>query len=119
MLAVFLYIFSGADFVASGTKLATFILALVLIWNAKKAGRVAAPIQFLFWLLMAICQGFTFGSVVNHQLPGLSWSRENQILVVLAWTLILVNFIVHCFADAPPVYTDPKGNKLCFRKVRK
>ena len=49
--------FSGADFIASGAKLVSYWTCLALIWNAKKAGRVAPPIPFLFWLLLAICQG--------------------------------------------------------------
>ena len=92
--------------------MASYLLALVLIWGAKKAGRVASIVQALFWLLLAICQGFTFGSVVNHDLLGLSWSQPNEILVVLSWILIVLNFIVFCFTDYPPTYVDVKGNFL-------
>ena len=95
-----------------GVRLASYLLALVLIWGAKKAGRVASIVQALFWLLLAICQGFTFGSVVNHDLLGLSWSQPNEILVVLSWILIVLNFIVFCFTDYPPTYVDVKGNFL-------
>ena len=66
-------IITGADFVSSGSKFITYILCIVLILNAKKAGRIASVIQFVFWFLLAICQGFTFGSVVNHDLYGLTW----------------------------------------------
>ena len=100
---------SGADFISSVVKLSTYILCLALIWAAKKAGRVAPPIQFLFWLLLVICQGFTFGSVINHDLPGLSWSKPNEIIVVLSWALIFLNFVAYCFPDSPPLYVDLKG----------
>ena len=85
-------------------------MELVLIWNAKRAGRVASPVQFIFWLLLAICQGFTFGSVINHDLAGLAWSPANEILVILSWILILLNFIAFCVPDKPPTYVDIKGN---------
>ena len=104
----------GADFISAGVKLATYILCLGLIWSCKKAGRVTSSVQFLFWLLLAICQGFTFGSVVNHQLVGLSWSRPNEIIVILSWTLILINFLVYCFPDYGPAYTDLKGKYIVF-----
>ena len=57
-------------------------------------------------------KGFTFGSVVNHQLVGLSWSRPNEILVIISWTLILLNFLVYCFPDSAPTYQDLKGELL-------
>ena len=58
----------GADFISAGVKLATYILCLCLIWSCKKAGRVTSSVQWLFWFFLVICQGFTFGSVVNHDL---------------------------------------------------
>ena len=103
---------NSTNFFPLGVRLATYLLALTLIWGAKKAGRVASIVQALFWLLLAICQGFTFGSVVNHDLLGLSWSQPNEILVVVSWILIVLNFIVYCFTDYPPTYVDVKGNFL-------
>ena len=100
---------SGADFISSVVRLSSYILSFIEILAAKKAGRVAPPIQFLFWLLLTICQGFTFGSVVNHDLVGLSWSKPNQIIVILSWVLIFLNLVVFCFPDSPPQYTDLKG----------
>jgi ATP-binding cassette subfamily C (CFTR/MRP) protein 1 len=99
----------GADFVAAGSKLATYILCLILIYLAKKAGRVASSVQFLFWFFMTICQGFTFGSVVNHDLEGLSWTTTNDVITIISWVIIVLNLIVYCFPDLPPTYTDIKG----------
>ena len=103
---------TGSDFVASGAKLISYLLCLILIWNAKKAGRTASAVQAIFWFLLVVCQGFTFGSVVNHELEGLDWSEANEIIVIVSWLLILANFIVYCFPDHPPTYVDIKGNKV-------
>ncbi len=99
----------GADFVGSGIKLVTYLLAFALIWNARKAGRVSSIIQSLFWFLIAVCQGFTFGSVANHDLLGLSWTTAQDVLYILGWILIMINFILFCVADYPPRYSDIKG----------
>ena len=58
---------------------------------------------------------FATPDYLDHDLVGLSWSRPNEILVILSWALILGNFFVYCFADAPPTYIDLKGNHRIFR----
>ena len=101
---------SGADFMASVSKIISYLLCTILILKAKQAGRIASTIQFIFWFLLAICQGFTFGSVVNHDLIGLTWTSAQKIIAVISWVLIVLNFIVYCFADKAPEYIDLKGN---------
>ena len=100
---------SGADFMASVSKIISYLLCVILIMKSKQAGRIASSIQFIFWFLLAICQGFTFGSVVNHDLIGLTWTLAQKIIAVVSWVLIVLNFIVYCFADKAPEYIDLKG----------
>ena len=95
---------------ASVSKIISYLLCIILILKAKQAGRIASSIQFIFWFLLAICQGFTFGSVVNHDLIGLTWTLAQKIIAVVSWVLIVLNFIVYCFADKAPEYIDLKGN---------
>ena len=106
--------FSGADFMASVSKIISYLLCTILILKAKQAGRIASTMQFIFWFLLAICQGFTFGSIVNHDLIGLTWTSAQKIIAVISWVLIVLNFIVYCFADKAPEYIDLKGNPKSF-----
>ena len=95
---------------ASVSKIISYLLCTILILKAKQAGRIASTMQFIFWFLLAICQGFTFGSIVNHDLIGLTWTSAQKIIAVISWVLIVLNFIVYCFADKAPEYIDLKGN---------
>ena len=82
----------GADFISAGVKLATYILCLCLIWSCKKAGRVTSPVQWLFWFFLVICQGFTFGSVVNHDLSAVHVLSSRFSGFYLDFILVLSTF---------------------------
>ncbi len=55
----------GADFVSPCVKFASAGLSGVLARGARRAGRVSSAIQFVFWLVLSLCWGFTFGAVVS------------------------------------------------------
>jgi hypothetical protein len=101
----------AADFAAQGVFLATFVLDLALVLLAKRAGRVTSGSQFVFWLLLTLCQGLYMGSVVKggEASLGPAYRTSETLVVVLVFSLCLLNLVVHCFADKTPVYTDIQG----------
>ena len=68
--------------------------------------------QFFFWLVMGTCVGLTFGSVVGNDLVGLSWNALGDALVIAEFSLVVLVFILNCFADKSPLYQDVRGEFL-------
>ncbi len=100
----------GADFVAAGVKLVTFVLIMLLIMAAKRSGRLSSAAQFVFWVTLSVCQGFTFGSVVSRDLPGLTPNVVAKVVLVAEFLLEFCATILACFADKPLEYMDIKGD---------
>ena len=101
---------TAASILAPLLKLFTFGLSLMLMLQFKRKGVRTSSVQWFFWLVMAVCQGFTFGSVINNPYNlGLSPSITNDYLILVEYVGIFSLFILNCFVDAQPEYKDPKG----------
>ena len=101
-----------SDILAPLLKLFSFGLSMILVWLSKKAGIMASGVQWFFWLFMTVCQGFTFGSVLNNPYnPGITFSDANDKLIVISYACIVAMFFLNCFADQEPTYKDPKGKQ--------
>lgn len=101
---------TGADIVAPPVKMATYLVSLLLMVNAKKRGHVTSGVQFTFWLLLATCQTATLGSLLYRGGKGfLTVSETQSRLLATDCLLILVIFILNCWADNPPGTKDLQG----------
>ena len=71
----------GADFVGPGVKLGSYLMSISMMLKSKKSGYVTSPTQWMYWLVHTVCQGFTFGSVVNDpSLTGLTWTLSQDVI---------------------------------------
>ena len=100
----------GADFVAPAVKLASYLISIAMMVQSKKSGYVTSPTQWVYWLLHAICQGFTFGSVVNNpMLDGLTWTLSQDVLVIFDFACVTILLILYSMAEKSPTYTKLTG----------
>ena len=100
----------GADFVAPAIKLAAYLISIAMMFQSKKAGYVTSPTQWVYWLVHAICQGFTFGSVINNpSLDGLTWTFSQEVLVIFDFAGVFILLILYSMAEKSPKYTKLTG----------
>ncbi|KAG0440557.1 hypothetical protein HPB47_016252, partial [Ixodes persulcatus] len=99
-------------------KLATFLLAATLLLAGKKRGIRSSGTLFLFWLLLLLCGLVAYRSHLKHALaadPGEddeSYHPPNERVgqafffgtYMAYYPLVLVQFLLNCFADTKPVY---------------
>ena len=108
----------GADFVGPAVKLAAYILSIILMFQAKKSGIVTSPSQWFYWLLHTICQGFTFGSVVNNpSLTGLTWTVPQDVIVVFNFSCIFLLLVLYSIAEKGQTYTKIQGIQITRHKL--
>ena len=88
----------------------TFGLSLALTLQFKKKGLRTSAVQWFFWLTLSVCQGFTFGSVINNPLGGMvALNAADGYLLTTQYACVVAIFLLNCFVDAQPEYKDPKG----------
>ena len=109
-----------ADILAPLFKLVTYGLSLILMIKFKQSGIRTSSVQWFFWLVLVIFQGFTFGSVINNPYnQGLSPNATNDRLLIVEYTTIFVIFTLNCFADVGPSYKDPRGRFIDQHRIVK
>ena len=93
-----------ADILAPVVKISSFIMSLGLLLTNKHFGQVASPAQFLFWTANCLCLGLstlseTFGSHENVPFTEL-------VLMISGLVISVIMFVLNCFADLPPLYSE-------------
>ena len=97
-------------------KIVTFLWTLGLLLKTRNAGIRRSYVQWYFWLFYNTCQGFTFGSSVNHtRLPYLTWISASDGIVIASFGCSMSIFLLHFFTDGVPSVIDPKGKMLQIR----
>ncbi|KAL1498078.1 hypothetical protein ABEB36_008934 [Hypothenemus hampei] len=96
-------------------KLVTFLLSGLLLYYNKKHGHRTSGLLFLFWLLLSICGAPQFRTELrtSHK-EDVSNTYHQYISYLIYYPLVLLIFLLNCFADQPPRFTKyPKTSKPC------
>jgi len=64
-------------------------------------GMTASSILFFYWLLMAVCGAVQFRTEIRN-------ANDNYYFYsyVIYYPLVVVEFLLHCFADKPPIFSE-------------
>ncbi len=97
----------GPEFaVGSAVRALGYIGALTLQIFIKKKGKVTSGTLTVFWLLSALCDSFTFRTVIQGEeklLPA--------ILFLIEYPLVIAALFTICFADPEPTYKNLEGEQ--------
>ena len=107
-----------ADILAPVVKISSFIVSLGLLMTNKHFGQVVSPAQFLFWTANSLCLGLStlseaFGSIEDVPFTDI-------VLMISGLVISVIMFILNCFADLPPLYSewdDQADENDCPRKL--
>ncbi|XP_047509488.1 multidrug resistance-associated protein 1 isoform X3 [Pieris napi] len=103
----------NVDFYGPIVKILTFVLAATLLYYNKKCGMRASGVLFFFWLLLILAGLPQFRSeIINHQqLTEDENVQYNFVSYMIYFSLILLMFVLNCFADLPPKDSPYKFEK--------
>lgn len=100
-------------------KLTLQFLAGVLIFYNRKRGMVTSSTLFYFWMILSICGAIQFRSEINKatkpEFPSYS-SSYGFISYMIYYPLIVIQFLLSCFADQPPAYVEDPISKVSLPK---
>ncbi|CAG7833093.1 unnamed protein product [Allacma fusca] len=85
-------------------KIATYILALLLLHFSRTRGVQSSGVQFLFWFLLVICETFTFRTVIRSRSMPNPEERLPFIVHMIYYPLIVGQFLINCWADMRPEF---------------
>lgn len=97
-------------------KLFTFALSALLVVYNKKHGMPSSGLLFLFWILLGICGAVRFRSEIRGAQRGdiPPESKYFYISYLIYYPLVLLMFLLNCFADKPPRESKyPKSERPC------
>nr|XP_026483252.1 multidrug resistance-associated protein 1 isoform X3 [Vanessa tameamea] len=97
------YVFN-ADYYSPIVKILTFILSATLLFYNRKYGMRASGVLFFFWLLLILAGLPQLRSEVllHYNLTEDENVQYNFVSYMIYYPLIIVMFILNCFADLPP-----------------
>ncbi|XP_046388552.1 multidrug resistance-associated protein 1-like [Ischnura elegans] len=102
-----------ADYFAPAIRLFTFGYSMVLLNLNLRRGIRTSGLQFIFCLLLLVCESFQFRSrIVNSSHDDSAGRRMSFILFVIYFPLIGCLLLLNSFADSPPkklFYPPPKN----------
>ncbi|ODM95243.1 Multidrug resistance-associated protein 1 [Orchesella cincta] len=92
------------DLASPVIKIATYIFYITLLIYSLRKGVQSSGVQFMFWLLIVVCQGIRFRTVIEN--------RFNEPIEVLPYVLEVTYFplvlgmlLINCWADVRPKYS--------------
>ncbi|ODM88995.1 Multidrug resistance-associated protein 1, partial [Orchesella cincta] len=88
----------------------TFSLYMGLLLYSKKRGICSSGVQFLFWLILTLTQGIRFRTVISG-LDRLESHPLVYVAEVVYFPLVVGQFILHCWADIPPIHQNELNSK--------
>ncbi|KAK8776949.1 hypothetical protein V5799_029711 [Amblyomma americanum] len=109
-------------------KLATFLLAGLLLLAGRKRGSQSSAVLFFFWFLLAGCGIVAYRSHLRHALAppdddAPDYVKEERIgeplffgAFMAYYPLVVIQFLLNCFADSRPIYRQhvlPPEEKEC------
>ncbi|CAB3223737.1 unnamed protein product [Arctia plantaginis] len=96
----------AADYYDPVVKLFTFILSATLLSYNRKYGIRTSPILFMFWLLLILAGLPQLRTeVMSHSAASDEYVRYNLASYILYYILVMIMFVLNCFADLPPRVT--------------
>ncbi|XP_023935367.1 multidrug resistance-associated protein 1 isoform X2 [Bicyclus anynana] len=103
----------NADYYAPTVKILTFILSATLLYYNRKYGMRASGVLFFFWLLLILAGLPQLRSEVmsHYTLTEDENVQYNFVSYMIYYSLIILMFILNCFADLPPRDTPYKFEK--------
>ncbi|XP_069356357.1 multidrug resistance-associated protein 1 isoform X3 [Maniola hyperantus] len=103
----------NADYYAPTVKILTFILSATLLYYNRKYGMRASGVLFFFWLLLIFAGLPQLRSevIAHYTLKDDENVQYNFVSYMIYYSLILLMFILNCFADLPPRDTPYKFEK--------
>ncbi|EEB15150.1 multidrug resistance protein, putative [Pediculus humanus corporis] len=108
------YSFLSVCYLTPFIQFFTFLLAGILIFYNRKMGMVASSVLFYFWLCLSICGAIQFRSEIMKAVMSESddyVKTYNFLSYVIYYFLVLMQLLLACFADKPPLYVDDPVSK--------
>ena len=81
-------------------------------------GMVASSVLFYFWLCLSICGAIQFRSEIMKAVMSESddyVKTYNFLSYVIYYFLVLMQLLLACFADKPPLYVDDPVSKVSIK----
>lgn len=109
-------------------KLATFLLAGLLLLAGRKRGSQTSAALFFFWFLLMLCGLVAYRSHLKHALAppdedAPDYAKEERPgeplffgAYMAYYPLVIIQFLLNCFADSKPIYRQhvlPPEEKEC------
>ncbi|XP_045495078.1 multidrug resistance-associated protein 1 isoform X3 [Colias croceus] len=94
----------NADYYCPIVKIFTFVLAATLLYYNRKCGMRASGVLFFFWLLLILAGLPQLRSeIMNHYERADDENVQyNFVSYMIYYPMILLMFVLNCFADLPP-----------------
>ncbi|CAH2108143.1 unnamed protein product [Euphydryas editha] len=94
----------NADYYSPIVKILTFILSATLLYYNRKYGMRASGVLFFFWflLLLAGIPQFRSEILMHYRSAEDENVQYNFVSYMIYYPLIVLMFILNCFADLPP-----------------
>lgn len=84
-------------FVAHSMKAATFLLSILLIYLERIKGFITSGVLFIFWFLTLVVSIVPFYTLIMQRIYDSNFLKFS--LFYVYFFLVLVQFILHCFAE--------------------
>ncbi|XP_035434176.2 multidrug resistance-associated protein 1 [Spodoptera frugiperda] len=92
-----------ADFYEPVVKLLTLMLCITIICYNRKYGVMTSGVLFIFWLLLILAGLPQLRTeIVNYDPNSSGYARYTFASYIVYYTLVIIMFILSCFADLPP-----------------
>ncbi|XP_050673788.1 multidrug resistance-associated protein 1 isoform X2 [Leptidea sinapis] len=103
----------SADYYAPLVKILTFLLSATLLYYNRKCGMRASGVLFFFWLLLLLAGLPQLRSEVmlHYKKADDENVQYNFISYMIYYPMVMVMFVLNCFADLPPRDTPYKYEK--------
>ncbi|KAM3964279.1 multidrug-Resistance like Protein 1 [Aphomia sociella] len=103
----------NADYYAPIIKILTFVLSATLLYYNRKFGMRASGVLFFFWLLLILAGIPQLRSEItrHYLLEDDENVQYNFVSYMVYYPLIVLMFLLNCFADLPPKDTPYKYEK--------
>ena len=93
-----------ADILAPLVKICAFTMSLGLLLTNKHFGLVISPAQFLFWTANCLCLGLSTLSEAFGRYEDVPFTEI--VLMISSLVISVIMFILNCFADLQPLYSE-------------
>ncbi|CAH0555482.1 unnamed protein product [Brassicogethes aeneus] len=104
----------NVDIYTPVVKILSFGLSAALLLYNKKHGLQTSGLQFLFWLLLALCGAFQFRTEIWGAQQEIPDEYYGYVSYMIYYPLVLLMVLLNCFADQKPTKTEyPPSNRPC------